>query len=77
MDTTFAPSYNNLTIDWWEVFCIKRNNPFAAYIIFYGRYIDNDINIWDGPSADIDSFVQYCHGDNMGLSFTHVWNSTS
>lgn len=44
---------------------------------FFRRYIDDRIIIWVNSPSFIDSVVQYCNSNNMGLLFTHVWNSTS
>lgn len=71
MGASFAPSYANLTMGGWEESCIWRNNALATHLAFCGRSIDDVIIIWDGPSTEIASFVQYCNG----LSFTHVHNS--
>lgn len=76
MGTNFAPSYANLTMGLWETRYIWANNPFMAKIIFYGRYIDDIIIIWDGNTDDIESFVSHCNDNNMGLSFTSVHDKT-
>lgn len=72
MGANFAPSYTNLTMGYWELQYISHNNPFAAHIIYYGRYIDDIILIWEGTSESIESFVKHCNCNSLGLSFTHV-----
>lgn len=33
--------------------------------------------IWDGPSTLIDTFVAHCNNNQLGPSFTTVWNKNS
>lgn len=77
MGNSFAPCYANLTMGWLEKSCIWRDNPFAAQIILYGRYIDDVIAIWDGPSSSIAPFVEYCNMNYICISFTHVHDPQS
>lgn len=71
MGTSFAPCYANITMGFWKEQFVWYNNPFAKHIVFYGRYIDNVLSIWDG-SPDFLSFVNHCNANDMGPSFTHV-----
>lgn len=75
MGANFAPSYSNLTMGYWELQYVLYNNPFAAHIIYYGRYIDDIVIIWDGPKESVDPFVEHCNHNSLGLSFTHVQDS--
>lgn len=72
MGANFAPSYANLAMGFWENQHIYKNNPFSANIVFFGRYIDDLIIIWDGTPNLITSFVQHCNDNTYGLSFTFV-----
>lgn len=72
MGANFAPSYANLAMGYWEEHYISHNNPYSSYIVFFGRYIDDLIVIWDGPIDSITSFVDHCNHNPYGLSFTHV-----
>lgn len=72
MGTNFAPSYANLTMGLWENKHIWNNNPFTPHIIFYGRYIDDVVIIWDGTEDLVQTFVEHCNNNDMGLSFTSV-----
>lgn len=72
MGAHFAPSYANLTMGHWEHQYIWNNNPFFSHIVFYGRYIDDVIIIWDGSASVFSDFVTYCNTNNMGLTFTSV-----
>lgn len=53
MGANYAPSYANLTMGYWEQLYITWNNPFAAHVVYYGRYVDNIVIIWDGPPQKI------------------------
>lgn len=44
-------------------------------LVFYGRYIDDVLLIWDGGPDVFSSFVAHCNNNTMGLSFTHVLNA--
>lgn len=57
---------------YWEEHYISHNNPYSSHIVFFGRYIDDLIVIWDGPIDSITSFVDHCNHNPHGLSFTHV-----
>lgn len=72
MGANFAPSYANLTMGYWEHMYLAADHPHAAHVIYYGRYIDDIVIIWDGTFDDIMTFVQYCNHNSLGLSFTHV-----
>lgn len=73
----FCPSYANLTVGYWEFLLIDHNNPFATHIVYYGRYIDDIIVIWDGSPELIDTFLHHCNDNTIGLSFTHVLTQES
>lgn len=57
---------------YWEKGHIWANNSFAEHIVFYGRYIDDILLIWDGGPDVFSPFVAHCNADPLGLSFTHV-----
>lgn len=48
MGASFASSLANLFMSWWEAEAIWGNNPYKKHIIYYGRYIDYVLVIWDG-----------------------------
>lgn len=77
MGANFAPSCANLAISLWETNFIYQNNLFAANIIFFGRYIDDLIIIWDGDTDLITTFVQHCNNNPYGLSFTSATDSAT
>lgn len=70
MGVDFAPVYANLTMGYWEEGHIWANNPFAEHLVFYGRYIDNILLIWDGSPDVFYPFVAHCNTK----PFTHVWD---
>lgn len=49
-------------------------NPFAEHIIFFGRYINHVIMIWQGPETKIHEFITYCKSNPHGITFTSVIN---
>ncbi|XP_073485027.1 uncharacterized protein [Aquarana catesbeiana] len=74
MGANFAPSYANLAMGYWEKNFITHNNPYCANIVFFGRYIDDIIIIWDGPIDLVPRFVEHCNSNPYSLSFTHVYD---
>lgn len=56
---------------------IWAHNPFACHIIFYWRYINAVIIIWDGPQSLVTEFAQHCNNNTFGLSFTYVCDKHS
>ncbi|XP_018422194.1 PREDICTED: protocadherin gamma-B1-like [Nanorana parkeri] len=70
MGANYAPSYANLTMGLWEEFHIW-------HLIFFGRYINYILIIWDGPPDTIQDFVAHCNTNPSGLSFTHVTDQRS
>lgn len=77
MGANFAPSYANLAMGYWEKNHIWYNNPYSANIVFFGRYSDDIIVIWDGPVDLITLFVEHCNRNPYGLAFTHVFDSNN
>lgn len=75
MGANFAPVYAKLTMGHWEEDNIWANNPFAKFIVYFGRYIDDIVLIWSGGPEKFSSFVAYCNSNTFGLTFTHVLNS--
>lgn len=72
MGGRFTPCYANITMGLWEEFFLWNNNPFLRHIIYYGRYIDDVLLIWNGVKHLFMSFVAHCNGNDPGLCFTHV-----
>lgn len=77
MGAHFVSSYANLTMGLWENEYIWHNNPFTPNLIYYGRYIDDIIIIWDGPATLVEDLVAHCKNNMFGLSFTHVCDPTT
>lgn len=57
---------------YWELFYIWHNNPFASHLVYFGRYFDDMMIIWDGPDTLIPKFLEHCNSNTIGLSFTAV-----
>ncbi|XP_053553137.1 uncharacterized protein LOC128644617 [Bombina bombina] len=74
MGAKFAPSYANLYMGWWEAAHVYGDsNPHKEHIIFYGRYIDDLLVVWDGDVELARDFVSNININNMNLKFTsHV-----
>lgn len=72
MGENFVTSYANLAMGHWESSHIWHNNPFSSHIVFYGRYLDDLIIIWDGNASTVSDFVVHCNNNNMDLQFTSV-----
>lgn len=77
MGANFAPSYANLTMAYWEENYIWHNNRFGENIVYYGRFIDNIIIIWEGPLPTVENFVSFCNNNSLGLSFISVTDSVN
>ncbi|XP_075462923.1 uncharacterized protein LOC142498600 [Ascaphus truei] len=76
MGTSFAPVYANLFMGWWEsLFIFSSTNPFRKHIIFYRRFIDDLIMIWDGDSDSLHNFFHYINTNDLNLVFTHNFNT--
>lgn len=82
MGASFAPSYANLYLGWWERSSVYGSyNPFREHIIWYGQYIDDLLFIWDESHETIRAFHTYLN-DKFNLNFTlehnqqkiHFWD---
>ncbi|MEE6513472.1 hypothetical protein FKM82_021137 [Ascaphus truei] len=75
MGTSFAPSYANLFMGWWEMSHVfGDSNPFRRHVVFYKRYIDDLILIWSGVEEDLLMFFEYLADNTLNLKFTHTYN---
>lgn len=77
MGARFAPSYANLFMGFWEDQCIWANNPFAANLALYVRYIDDVQIIWNRSEMELQNFLKYCNANSFGKAFTHVVDDNS
>lgn len=69
---SFAPSFANLFMGYWESRYIWASNPFGDHIIFFGQYIDDVLMIWQGPRDTLDNCIEYCNTNPFGICFTLV-----
>lgn len=61
-----------MPISLWASSNIWHNNLFSSNIMFYGRYMDDVIIIWDGSPSTMQDFVSHCNSNNMGHFFMSV-----
>lgn len=71
MGASFAPSYANLFMAYWEDLNIWTENLFARHLV-YVRYIDKVIVIWHGDTNLSQKFPQYCNNNTFGIHFKSV-----
>lgn len=72
MGVHFAPCYANLFMGFWEGFHIWFQNPFARHLVYYRRYIDNVLIIWDGSLDAFGESASYSNSNQFVIKFTHV-----
>uniref|UniRef100_A0A803JYE2 Helix-turn-helix domain-containing protein n=1 Tax=Xenopus tropicalis TaxID=8364 RepID=A0A803JYE2_XENTR len=72
MGTSFAPTYANLFMGWWERLHVFGDlNPYRGQIVRFYRYIDDCKGVWDGDVASLHSFVSHCNEAVDGIEFTY------
>ncbi|XP_078506116.1 uncharacterized protein LOC144763946 [Lissotriton helveticus] len=76
MGSKFAPAYAGLFMGWFE-----REHAWGRHaaawmnnIIFWGRYIDDVIMIWDGPTLDLSEYFGYLNDNPFNVRFTMTHN---
>uniref|UniRef100_A0A803J6K6 GIY-YIG domain-containing protein n=1 Tax=Xenopus tropicalis TaxID=8364 RepID=A0A803J6K6_XENTR len=75
MGASFAPTYANLFMGWFErLYIFGDQNPFRSRIFSFFRYIDDCIGVWDGDDDTFSHFVTYCNERVSGISFTYETN---
>lgn len=78
MGAKFSPSLANLYVSWFEeVYVFTESNPFACNIVWYGRYIDDVIIIWNLDVTAIPEFISYLNHNAFGLFFTYEFDKYS
>uniref|UniRef100_A0A803JPC3 Helix-turn-helix domain-containing protein n=1 Tax=Xenopus tropicalis TaxID=8364 RepID=A0A803JPC3_XENTR len=71
MGASFAPTYANLFMGWWErLHVFGELNKFCGQIVRFYRYIDDCIGVWEGDELSLRQFVEYCNGTVEGIKFT-------
>ncbi|XP_075450781.1 uncharacterized protein LOC142491850 [Ascaphus truei] len=77
MGTSFAPSYANLYMGFWEsIYIFGDTNPFRDNIIFYRRFIDDLLFIWNGDDDTLHAFFEYLEANTYNLRFTHCYSDS-
>lgn len=70
MGAKFSPSLANLVMAWWEeIYIYNDNNPFVKGLGWYGRYIDDDLIVWQGNVSAIPALTQYLNCNPLNLKF--------
>ncbi|XP_075422987.1 uncharacterized protein LOC142463956 [Ascaphus truei] len=77
MGTRFAPSYANLFMGFWEERFVWQNLHLGAGLVYYGRFIDDMIFIWDGEEAELQEILKSFDENPLGLKFTFNIDATS
>uniref|UniRef100_A0A803JPB3 Reverse transcriptase domain-containing protein n=1 Tax=Xenopus tropicalis TaxID=8364 RepID=A0A803JPB3_XENTR len=78
MGAKFAPTYANLYMGWWEETHIYGGNMDSLRsIIFYKRYVDDLLLVWQGSELDFSDFVSSLNENSLNLRFTSDFNQTS
>ncbi|XP_075448371.1 calcium uptake protein 2, mitochondrial isoform X1 [Ascaphus truei] len=72
MGTRFAPSYANLYMGLWERTHVWENASLRGGLVYYGRFIDDIIFIWDGDRDILEEILSSFNINEMGLKFTHT-----
>ncbi|XP_069467883.1 uncharacterized protein [Ambystoma mexicanum] len=78
MGASFAPNYATLFMWAFEkVSIFDESNPYLQSIIFYRRYIDDIIIIWDRTSGNHETFLTWMNSLNDHLRFTMTSDNMS
>ncbi|XP_056416174.1 immunoglobulin superfamily member 3 [Hyla sarda] len=72
MGSTCAPNYANLFLGWWESEFVFSDDfeHYTSHIIFWGRFIDDVLILWDGGSTLFTSFLEALNHNDIGMHFT-------
>lgn len=72
MGAKFSPSLANLFMGRWEKLSLfSHSNLFTDKIIWYGRYIDDPVMVWNNVDGTLSSFVSYINDNDLNLEFSH------
>ncbi|XP_077116947.1 uncharacterized protein LOC143773356 [Ranitomeya variabilis] len=77
MGTRFAPSYANLFVAKWEESHIFPSGNLRTGLVFWRRFIDDVLFIWNGPMIELDFFISNLNNNTFGLEFTPTISNTS
>ncbi|XP_078543346.1 uncharacterized protein LOC144828767 [Lissotriton helveticus] len=72
MGSRFAPAYAGLFMGWFEREHAwgRHAAKWIDYVIFWGRYIDDVIMIWDGPAPELMSYFDFLNDNPFNVQFT-------
>lgn len=71
MGACYAPSVANIVLNKWELENIYHI-PIKA-LMYYRRYIDDVILLWDGPLVELETFLTCLNDNQYGIKFTAEW----
>ena len=77
MGSKCAPNFANLFLGWWEntIVFTEQYEHFTNHVLFWGRFIDDVLILWDGTETLFQEFVQNLNQNHIGMSFTSEINS--
>lgn len=71
MGASLVPSY--IFMAYWMDLYIWAEHPYSHHLVYYGKYNDNVIDIWQDDTNRIKDFLQYCN-NSFGIHFKSVAN---
>ncbi|KAM8930720.1 LOW QUALITY PROTEIN: uncharacterized protein RCH25_006654 [Pelodytes ibericus] len=74
MGTCFAPSYANLFLGWWEQSRVFGDENPHRSVVWYCRYIDDLLFIWQGDLVSLSNYLTYLNCNDINLKFTLEYN---
>ncbi|KAM4021789.1 coagulation factor XIII B chain-like [Anomaloglossus baeobatrachus] len=78
MGARFSPSLANIVMARWEEdFLYAEQNRFSGYLLWYGRYLDDLLMIWSGPTDTIRDFLTFINDNDFNLKFTSSYHETT
>uniref|UniRef100_A0A803K2I9 Reverse transcriptase domain-containing protein n=1 Tax=Xenopus tropicalis TaxID=8364 RepID=A0A803K2I9_XENTR len=76
MGAKFAPAYANLYMGWWEETHIYGGDSLYLHnIVFYKRYVDDLLLVWQGSHSEFLLFVTELNTNTLNLRFTSEFNT--
>lgn len=64
MGSKFSPSLVNFFMAWWKEYCIfSVDKPYEDAIVWYGRYINDLLLVWDLKVASVPGFLEYINSN--------------
>ncbi|XP_078510279.1 uncharacterized protein LOC144769955 [Lissotriton helveticus] len=78
MGSVFAPSVAGLYVSTFEqTYVHNAHNPYIRHILFWKRYIDDILLIWEGDSESLLNFHRWLNTQDECLNFTYTSDAHS